>query len=260
MVDNNWTVKVKIWKGRFAKSCMYLPQPWPQEVTPASSGASPSPRGQTSGPPLSPATQVMSTVRLLPEHESLPSSPAHNMSSLIRKPYLGIVQTYSVQALVVRFLASFLLSNTHSSVHKVSPTTGRDTWYRKLWTNSCLLRQTGLPSQYFCYFGWVWQIQNEKQIQITIWWWLVHYYWEAPHSVEGSPAGVACNPRYAGVNGSKIDQPSTNDQPSPRQDGEAVVSPWFRQVWDEAGFRDRSREQLNVWKRAAIIASSHHLP
>ena len=163
MVDNNWTVKVKIWKGRFAKSCMYLPQPWPQEVTPASSGASPSPRGQTSGPPLSPATQVMSTVRLLPEHESLPSSPAHNMSSLIRKPYLGIVQTYSVQALVVRFLASFLLSNTHSSVHKVSPTTGRDTWYRKLWTNSCLLRQTGLPSQYFCYFGWVWQILNERQ-------------------------------------------------------------------------------------------------
>ena len=64
MVDNNWTVKVKIWKGRFAKSCMYLPQPWPQEVTPASSGASPSPRGQTSGPPLSPATQVMSTVEV----------------------------------------------------------------------------------------------------------------------------------------------------------------------------------------------------
>ena len=64
MVDNNWTVKVKIWKGRFAKSCMYLPQPWPQEVTPASSGASPSPRGQTSGPPLSPATPVMSTVEV----------------------------------------------------------------------------------------------------------------------------------------------------------------------------------------------------
>ena len=29
------------------------------------------------------------------------------------------------------------------------------------------------------------------------------FHWEAPHSVEGSPAGVACNPRDARVNGVK---------------------------------------------------------
>ena len=44
-------------KSRFAKKwfhLLYLPQPWPQEVTPANIGVSPSPRGHTSGPPLSP--------------------------------------------------------------------------------------------------------------------------------------------------------------------------------------------------------------
>ena len=51
-------------------------------------------------------------------------------------------------------------------------------------------------------------------------------YWEAPHIVEVSPAGVACNPRDAIVKFGKritikICSP-TDDQPSPRQEGEAV--------------------------------------
>ena len=73
-------------------------------------------------------------------------------------------------------------------------------------------------------------------------------YWEAPHSVEGSPAGVACNPRDAIV---KVDirrtiimSSPTDDQPSPRQEGEAVVIPCLRQIRNGAGVG--GREQLDA--------------
>ena len=85
--------------------------------------------------------------------------------------------------------------------------------------------------------------------------------WEAPHSVEGSPAGVACNPRDARV----IHSP-TDDQPPPRQEGEAVVSPFLRQLRDGAGVGGRAREQLNARDHYVIDADAdadaadHHLP
>ena len=75
---------------------------------------------------------------------------------------------------------------------------------------------------------------------------LVFDYWEAPHSVEGSPAGVACNPRDARVKVVRTTVSPTDDQPPPRQEGEAVVTPCLRQVGDEAGVGGRAREQLNA--------------
>ena len=79
---------------------------------------------------------------------------------------------------------------------------------------------------------------------------LVFDYWEAPHSVEGSPAGVACNPGNAGVEVATsvirtISSP-TDDQPPPREEGEAVAIPSIRQVRDGAGVGGRAREQLNA--------------
>ena len=71
---------------------------------------------------------------------------------------------------------------------------------------------------------------------------------EAPHVVEKSPAGVACNPRYA-VRDSRrttkgtIESPA-DDQPPPRQEGEAMASPWYRQVRDGTGAG--GGEQLNA--------------
>ena len=70
--------------------------------------------------------------------------------------------------------------------------------------------------------------------------------WEAPHCVEVSPAGVACNPRDARVKNDRIIVSPTDDQPPPRQEGEAVVSPFLRQLRDEAGVRGRWREQLHT--------------
>ena len=67
--------------------------------------------------------------------------------------------------------------------------------------------------------------------------------WEAPHCVEVSPAGVACDPRDARVKIVIIVSP-TDDQPSPRQKGEAVARPWLRQNRYEAGVR--GREQLHT--------------
>ena len=52
--------------------------------------------------------------------------------------------------------------------------------------------------------------------------------WEAPHCVEVSPAGVACNPRDARVKIVVTIESPTDDQPPPRQEGEAVVRPWLR--------------------------------
>ena len=69
--------------------------------------------------------------------------------------------------------------------------------------------------------------------------------WEAPHCVEVSPAGVACNPRDARVKEviRRISSP-TDDQPPPRQEGEAVVRPSMRQLGDGAGVG--GREQLHT--------------
>ena len=75
----------------------------------------------------------------------------------------------------------------------------------------------------------------------------VSYSCEAPHSVEESPAGVACDPRYAAVKVVPRTIPSpTDDQPPPRQKGEAVVSPLLRKIRDGAGVGGRAREQLHV--------------
>ena len=111
-----------------------------------------------------------------------------------------------------------------------------------------------------CWYLCVSQKWNQKQIQI--WCRLVFYYWEAPHIVEGSPASVSCNPWDARVKGVRrsIFSP-TDDQPSPRQEGEAVFTPRSRKIGDEAGVGGRAREQLHIWKVVvAIIAADHHLP
>ena len=72
-------------------------------------------------------------------------------------------------------------------------------------------------------------------------------FWQAPHGVEGSPAGVACNPRDTRIKvvPRTIYSP-TDDQPPPRQDGEAVGNSCLRQIRDGAGFGGRAREQLDA--------------
>ena len=65
--------------------------------------------------------------------------------------------------------------------------------------------------------------------------------------MEVSPAGVASNPRDARIKGVKTSISSpTDDQPPPRQEGEAVAKPWLRQWRDEAGVRGRAREQFHT--------------
>ena len=56
---------------------------------------------------------------------------------------------------------------------------------------------------------------------------VVRQLWEAPHVEEVSPVGVAWHPRNAGVKWGMTTTilSSTDDQPSPRQDGEAVPIP-----------------------------------
>ena len=61
--------------------------------------------------------------------------------------------------------------------------------------------------------------------------------------MEVSPAGVACNPRDAIV---MYGNSPTDDQPPPRQEGEAVARPSFRQIRDGAGVGGRAREQLDA--------------
>ena len=58
---------------------------------------------------------------------------------------------------------------------------------------------------------------------------------EAPHRVEVSPAGVAFNPRDARVVAVTTIISPTDDQPPPRQEGEAVANPCSRQIRDGAG-------------------------
>ena len=64
--------------------------------------------------------------------------------------------------------------------------------------------------------------------------------------MEVSPAGVASNPRYARIKGVNITISPTDDQPPPRQEGEAVARPWLRQIRDGAGVGGRAREQLHT--------------
>ena len=53
----------------------------------------------------------------------------------------------------------------------------------------------------------------------------------------------------------------TDDQPPPRQEGEAVESPWLRQVRNKAGVGERAREQFNIGEAVeAIKTADHHLP
>ena len=73
-----------------------------------------------------------------------------------------------------------------------------------------------------------------------------HNWDEAPHRVEGSPAGVACHPRDARVEVVRTIMSPTDDQPPPRQEGEAVATPWLRQIRDGAGVGGRAREQLHA--------------
>ena len=83
-----------------------------------------------------------------------------------------------------------------------------------------------------------------------------------PHIVEGSPAVVACDPREARVKVVIIFIFSpTDNQPPPRQEGEAVARPWLRQVRDGAGVGGREREQFNTGEAVgAILSTDHHLP
>ena len=60
-----------------------------------------------------------------------------------------------------------------------------------------------------------------------------------------SPAGVACNPRDAIVKVVRTTVSPTDDQPPPRQEGEAVA-PSLRQFRDGAGVGGRAREQLDA--------------
>ena len=77
---------------------------------------------------------------------------------------------------------------------------------------------------------------------------MVRLYWEAPHCVEVSPVGVACDPRDARVKSVRtiIIISPTDDQPPPRQEGEAVGKPSLRQIRDGAGVGGRTRKQLDA--------------
>ena len=72
-----------------------------------------------------------------------------------------------------------------------------------------------------------------------------HNWDEAPHRVEGSPAGFVFNPRDARVKGVTRISPS-DDQPPPRQEGEAVVYPCLRQIRDGASVGEKAREQFHT--------------
>ena len=81
--------------------------------------------------------------------------------------------------------------------------------------------------------------------------------------MEVSPAGVACNPRDARVKSVSIPPSPTDDQPPPRQEREAVVHSWLRQVRDGAGFGGGAREQLHTCEEVIIdpvcvIQATHH--
>ena len=64
--------------------------------------------------------------------------------------------------------------------------------------------------------------------------------------MEVSPAGVASNPRDARVKAVTITKSPTDDQPPPRQEGEAVAPPSLRQIRNGAEIGVRAREQLHT--------------
>ena len=77
----------------------------------------------------------------------------------------------------------------------------------------------------------------------------------------GSPAEVACNPGEARVKWVKtIINSSTDNQPPPRQEGEAVVSPWSGQIRDGAGVGRREKFDAGDDLVVTIEAAHHHLP
>ena len=80
----------------------------------------------------------------------------------------------------------------------------------------------------------------------------------APHRVEVSPVSVACHPREAGVKDVRAIKSPTDDQPPPRQEGEAVEFPWLRQIRDGAG--GGGWEQFDTGEGVAISAADHDLP
>ena len=87
----------------------------------------------------------------------------------------------------------------------------------------------------------------------------------APHRVEVSPAGVACHPREAGVkvdvitiNGGTIFSPA-DDHPPPRQEGEAVVRPWLRQIRDGAGRGGREQFHTGEVVATEVVAADQDL-
>ena len=75
---------------------------------------------------------------------------------------------------------------------------------------------------------------------------LKRYWDEAPHRVEGSPAGVACHPSDARVEVVRTIISPTDDQPPPRQEGEAWETSSLRQIRDGAVVGGRAREKLNA--------------
>ena len=64
--------------------------------------------------------------------------------------------------------------------------------------------------------------------------------------MEVSPAGVASNPRDARLIVVRKIKSPTDDQPPPRQEGEAVAIHSLRQIRDGAGVGGRAREQLDT--------------
>ena len=79
--------------------------------------------------------------------------------------------------------------------------------------------------------------------------------------MEVSPAGVASNPRDAKVKYRQITFLSpTDDQPPPRQEGEAEANPSLRQIRDGAGVGAREQLHACLWEDAIPVAARHHLP
>ena len=87
-----------------------------------------------------------------------------------------------------------------------------------------------------------------------------HNWDEAPHRVEGSPAAFVFNPRDARVEVAAASVSPTDDQPPPRQEGEAVAIPWLRQVRDGAGVGGREDFDVGEDVMVAIPAAHQDLP
>ena len=61
------------------------------------------------------------------------------------------------------------------------------------------------------------------------------------------PAVVASSPIYTRAKAISVTiYSSTDNEPPPRQERDAVASPWLRQIRDSAGVRGRAREQFHT--------------